>query len=167
MPDILHSFMLSVGGVILILVDLMFVPGGFLIAAGALCMLWAVWLTHQTTGPWAGLFHLFLTLAITPRLVSFGLKRCALKKEMRPEDGYVAVPNLRNWVGAEGVAVSPLRPVGSVLLSLNGRKETLEASAEGAQFLETGTPVRVIRQEGSGLVVTRQEMPATSSQIHP
>lgn len=155
MPDILEAWLLTLGGVLLILVDLMFIPGGIILAAGAGCMLWAVWMAHEAAGIWAAAAHLAVSLAISPKLVSFGLRRGALRNEMRPEDGYVAVPDLTPWVGAEGVAASALRPVGIVHLSRGGRQEKIEAIAEGGQYIDSGTPVCVLRQEGSSLVVRR------------
>ncbi len=81
-------------------------------------------------------------------------QRIVLRERQAPEQGYTAPSDLQRWVGRTGRALTPLRPGGAI--EVDG--ERLDASTEG-EFLEPGTPVRVVRAEGLRIVVRRLQEP--------
>ena len=70
-----------------------------------------------------------------------------LKSNMDAEEGYVS--HLSNWdlKGAEGVASTPLRPSGKIVID----DRFYEAAGENGQFIEKGDRVMVVRDEGGVL----------------
>ncbi len=54
--------------------------------------------------------------------------------------------------GAEGVALSPLRPSGKIAI----KEEIYDAISEGS-FIEKGDPIAIVRQEGSKLIVRQRK----------
>lgn len=81
-------------------------------------------------------------------------QRIVLRERLTSEQGYTAPADLQRWVGRTGRALTPLRPGG--VIEVDG--ERLDASTEG-EYLEPGTPVRVVRAEGLRIVVRRLEEP--------
>lgn len=84
-----------------------------------------------------------------------GLSRLTLQPHVAPAGGTMAVAdvgNLPGWqraeVGVIGVAASPLRPSGKVQID----NFTVDVVTEG-DFVDSGTPVRVIAKQGSRVVV--------------
>ncbi|MFA7636042.1 MAG: NfeD family protein, partial [Bacillota bacterium] len=65
-----------------------------------------------------------------------------------PEEGYVAVKTYESLANAEGVVLTPLKPVGVV--DFDGRR--VEAISEGL-FVMRGARVRVIHIEGNKVFV--------------
>ena len=59
---------------------------------------------------------------------------------------------LAQLIGQTGTAATPLRPSGTMLVA--GRRVD---AITGGEFLERGTPVRIVRTEGSGVIVHRQD----------
>jgi membrane-bound ClpP family serine protease len=156
------SFLLTLLGFVLILIDLIFLPGLVLVAVGSGIILYAVSLTFAEFGPvWATL-HLFACLALVPRLVKGSLRRVALKKELRAEEGYVGVADHSHLLGMKGMAFSDLRPAGSVQVELEGRHHLLDCIAEGG-FIAKGEAVTILEQRGPSLVVAPWTAQETSS----
>lgn len=62
--------------------------------------------------------------------------------------GSAADPALKELSGCSGVAITPLRPAGAVEIA----GKPIDVVSDG-QYVETGTAVRVIRVEGSRVVV--------------
>ena len=79
--------------------------------------------------------------------------RIVLRHEERVDKGYLAVERLAGVDGAEGVAVTALKPVGTV--DFDGRR--VQAISEGG-FILAGTRVRVVRVEGSNVFVRVTEL---------
>jgi membrane-bound serine protease (ClpP class) len=76
-----------------------------------------------------------------------------LKASTSTSDGYVsASPTINTLLGKRGVALTDLRPSGAALI--DGKRT--DVLTEGS-FIKRGTAVRVIRVEGSGVVVTEDE----------
>lgn len=144
---------LTIFGVILIVVDLLFIPGGLLVALGAMAILYGVYVNYNEFGLVPAFIHLLVCLAMVPKLVTWSLARVSLKKELTSEEGYVA--NSRaSFIGSEAVAASDLRPSGSVMLLQNGEELHLDCIAEGG-FIEKGQAVVISAERGPSLVVRR------------
>jgi membrane-bound serine protease (ClpP class) len=58
--------------------------------------------------------------------------------------------DLAHLIGQTGTAATPLRPSGTILVA-GHRVDAITAG----EFLEPGTPVRIVRAEGSGVIVRR------------
>ena len=68
-------------------------------------------------------------------------------KSIRPDTS-------RSAEAGSGTAVTPLRPSGTILVA--GRRVD---AITGGEFVEKGTPVRIVRIEGSGVVVHQEPRP--------
>ncbi len=75
-------------------------------------------------------------------------KNLRLDMEQRTEEGYIHMVSDLSLVGAEGVAMTMLRPAGTI--ELNGRR--IDAVANGT-FIEQGQQVRVLEVHGNRVVV--------------
>lgn len=71
-----------------------------------------------------------------------------LKQSMRATEGYLSAPQRRDLVGRQGLASTDLRPAGTA--SFDG--ERLDVVTEG-EFLQAGTPIKVIQSDGYRHVV--------------
>ncbi|NLI12411.1 MAG: hypothetical protein GX425_07260, partial [Peptococcaceae bacterium] len=75
--------------------------------------------------------------------------KLTLQNKQNSKDGYVApAPELSLYAGKEGVALTPLRPAGSA--EVEGHR--LDVVTEG-EFIRTGQRVKVIKVEGTRVVV--------------
>lgn len=75
--------------------------------------------------------------------------KLTLQNKQDSKEGYVApAPELSLFTGKEGVALTPLRPAGSA--DIEGRR--LDVVTEG-EFISTGKRVKVIKVEGTRVVV--------------
>ncbi len=146
--------LLTIIGFLLIIFDLMFIPGGFLIAAGSGMILYAVYLNYDAYNAWTALIHLLVCLAVMPKLVTTSLNRVALKGEMRAEDGYVGVDDYSVHIGKQGVARSDLRPSGTIILDGESIPQMLDCIAEGG-YIEKGERIEVFEVRGPSLVVRK------------
>jgi len=97
---------------------------------------------------------LFLSVLLTIIMLKvFGkrmniFKKLILTDSTNTESGYVSNVNRLELIGREGITVTPLRPSGTVKLD----DERLDVVAEGS-FIENNTKVKVVKVEGSRIVV--------------
>jgi len=101
-----------------------------------------------------------LVLAVVATIIIFivGLRmmsrynmwyKLTLQNKQHKNEGYVApAPELSLFAGKEGIALTPLRPAGSA--EIDGHR--LDVVTEG-EFIHTGTQVKVIKVEGTRIVV--------------
>jgi membrane-bound serine protease (ClpP class) len=90
---------------------------------------------------WALLRHL-------PRSRILARRGILLPKEVSREEGYVSAALRADLVGQEGVAITDLRPSGVGLFG----EERLDVVSE-SEWIEEGTPIKVVSSEGYRLVV--------------
>ena len=135
-----------------------FVPSGGLISIFALaCLVGGVliFFQHSTIAGWIGLI---IALIMIPSVLVFAYKifpktrfgRNVLLAPPERQQGD-AIPdssNLRRMLGAEGIVLTPLRPVG--MCDFSGQK--LECVAESG-YVDKGKRVRVIDVESTQLTV--------------
>ena len=80
------------------------------------------------------------------------LDKLMVKKELTTEDGYVSRnPNLAKFVGAEGKALTVLRPAGTMMTADGDR---LDVVTKG-DFIEQGELIKVVGIEGTWLIVQK------------
>lgn len=75
-------------------------------------------------------------------------KRIILTDSTSTDKGYVSNKNRLELIGVEGIALTPLRPSGTILVE----DERIDVVSEGA-FISKDTRVRIIKTEGSRIVV--------------
>lgn len=71
-----------------------------------------------------------------------------LRDQQRNVEGYTASKDLTHWLYKEGVAITPLRPSGTSQIG----EELVDVVTEGS-FIEMGRKVKVVRVEGTRVVV--------------
>lgn len=143
-------------GVALLIVELVAIPGfGIAGVPGLIAVFASLYLSFRDVRSAAyvvggSIAMTALVTALTFRYVqrSRTWQRIVLKVRQAREEGYTAPADLQRWVGRTGRTVTPMRPTG--VIEVDG--ERLDASTEG-EFLEPGTPVRVVRAEGLRIVV--------------
>ena len=169
-----EMILLSVG-IILIMVEMFVIPGfGIAGIAGALAVLAAFFLSmvgHMATGAdyaqalgvlsvsglviivagWALLRHL-------PRSRGFTRSGLMLGDATTRETGYLSSEIRTELIGSVGVALTDLRPAGA------GRfgKERIDVVSD-SNWIESGTPIRVVRSDGYRHVVE----PAEQTRVVP
>jgi membrane-bound serine protease (ClpP class) len=86
------------------------------------------------------------------KMVAF--QKVILTDSMKTEAGYVSNRNRIELVGKEGISTTPLRPSGTI--SIEG--EYIDVVTEGS-YLPEGAHVKVVKTEGSRVVVRKLEEP--------
>jgi membrane-bound serine protease (ClpP class) len=169
MPDLLLTLpgwvplAVLVGGVVMLLFEAFVVPGfgitGVLgiaaVIAGALLGFVGA---APTTGDLMGFLNVILASAAVVGALGWYVyrrlpaerrgQRVLLDTEMTRERGYLSAPRNEALVGAEGVALTDLRPAGT------GRfgDDNVDVVSEGP-WITAGTPIRIVQVEGYRHVV--------------
>ncbi len=78
------------------------------------------------------------------------IKSVVLNTEQKNEEGYVSGKDYEKYLGMKGIAVTPLRSSGTVLI--DGKR--IDAVSE-AEFIDKDTEVEVIKITGNRIVVKR------------
>lgn len=147
------SLALALIGVVLLVIEA-FVPGfGVFGVSGAIAMAASIFLAAPTTDlalmylMWAALAFMVALFVIVRAVSRRGLgKALTLEKDAK---GWVSPrADLAEMVGQEGKALTVLRPAGTAQFGA----EKVDVVTEG-EFVVAGTPVRVIRVEGTRVVV--------------
>lgn len=149
------AILLFIGGMVLILSEF-FLPGGVAGSLGLLLLLgsgaigvyyYPDYAFFIILGEAVGAIACIITGLLLLAKTRAG-KNLRLDAEQRVEDGYSNMASEMSLIGAEGVAMTMLRPSGTI--ELNGRR--IDAVANGT-FVEPGQPVRVIEVHGNRVVV--------------
>ena len=161
------AYALILVGVLAILIE-MVVPAFGMIAAlgGGGSIIAAVAMTYAQRGPVDGTIVLFSAMMIVPLALwaAFRLfpaspigKLLINRSSQTADRGYTSYTeqNYADLMGAEGVTTSDLRPVGVAII--NAKKYSVVSASE---YIGKDTRVRVIRVEGSRIVVRRVLEPA-------
>jgi membrane-bound serine protease (ClpP class) len=160
--------LLFVSGVVLVLVEVFFVPGLgvpgvlgliFVIAALVLALIGVPLDVSFETGVLAdamtrvllSLLGAFVLALVFMRLLSKTAMGRALVLE-DAETGFLSAPSASDLVGQTGEALTDLRPAGKVVID----GERHEATSE-REFIARGSRVRVIGKDGPALVVRPEE----------
>ena len=153
--------LLFVVGFIALFLEL-FVPAiGLIGGAGIVCMIVGTVLGYRNYGTTVGSLFLTGTLIGTPAMIVIGLKvfpktfvgkKLILSFSQQRETGFTSYTSERyvGLEGEEGEALTMLRPSGMV--TINGHRYSVVTSGE---LIEKGTRIRVVRVEGSRVVVRR------------
>ncbi|MFD2213907.1 NfeD family protein [Metabacillus endolithicus] len=151
----MESIILFILGIIFIIAEF-FVPGGILGIVGFVSIITSLYVAsgdfvHMTISLLIS-FAVSITASILLVKV-FGkrmniFKKLILRDSTNTESGYVSNVSRAELVGAEGVALTTLRPSGTAIIS----DERLDVVTEGG-FITKGNKVKVVKVEGSRIVV--------------
>ena len=154
------ALILFIVGLVLLTIEL-FVPGfGIFGVLGIVCLILCIVFQAKTLTQ--GLLMLLIIGAIITLfalLFARSLKKgwlyrssVVLKSSENSEDGFVAGSDYSHLVGRHGISITTLRPAGAA--EFDGKKADVLTDGE---FLPTGTPVVVVRVEGSRIFVKMAE----------
>lgn len=157
------SFALIVIGLIAIFAELLIPAFGLIGLAGLGSVVAAVVFAYNDHGDVMGTVVLAAALVATPLALFLGLKffprtfigkRLILSSSFDRDSGYASYTSAtyEGLVGKTGRAKTTLRPSG--VAEIDGRKQSVVTAGE---FIEQDAPVRVVRVEGSRVVVRRGE----------
>ncbi len=142
--------LLYLGGAALLMCELV-MPSMLMGLVGIAAMATAIVHAYKTEGFLFGTGLALVAVVGAPLALYHGLKRLQLKKSLENKEGCVsAAEDLSSLVNEEGVALTPLRPSGTVRCA--GRR--LDVVTEG-DMIESGARVRVIKVEGAKIVVKK------------
>ena len=150
---------LGAAGVLLLFLE-MFLPGMIAGIIGGILLFAAVVMAYSEIGIEAGNIALLAATATTACLwwwwaAKFQHTRFGRSMTLSTTGtGTAQAEGLAQWIGQTGTAVTPLRPSGTILIE--GKRVDAITSGE---FLEQGTPVQIIRAEGSGVIVRLHSQP--------
>jgi membrane-bound serine protease (ClpP class) len=155
--------LLFVVGFIALFLELVVPAAGMIGGAGIVCMIIGTVLGYRNFGSTVGTLFLTGTLIGTPAMIVIGLKlfpktfvgkKLILSFSQGRDEGFTSYTSERyeNLEGAEGDAATMLRPSGMVLI--DGKKYSVVTAGE---LVERGERVRVVKVEGSRVVVRRVE----------
>ncbi|MCJ7841838.1 nodulation protein NfeD [Lederbergia sp. NSJ-179] len=152
-----ESMILFVLGLILIVAEF-FLPGGIAGLLGAVAIIGSIIMAGQNTAYMAISVIIALFLAVVAIIIMikvFGkrmkfFKKLILTDSTNTESGYVSNVNRLDLIGREGIALTDLRPSGTVVVD----DERLDVVAESS-YIEAKTKVKIIKAEGSRIVVRK------------
>ncbi|WP_347862723.1 nodulation protein NfeD [Salimicrobium sp. PL1-032A] len=155
----LEAILLLVIGVGLIVAEF-FLPGGIAGAAGAVAIVASLLMSGQDVGYMAFSIGIALLVTIVASVLLFKFvgfqngffKKIILSDATNTSQGYVSSESRLDLIGKEGKSVTPLRPSGSGLFG----EEKLDIVTEGS-FIQPEEPVKVVKVEGSRIVVRKIE----------
>ncbi|HUS57633.1 MAG TPA: NfeD family protein [Planctomycetota bacterium] len=154
------SILLVFLGFLAIFIELFIPAGGLVGAAGVAGMVVGIVFAFKTNSL-AGALLLVLAAAGTPALIALGFKvfprtyagkRLILKKTLQSGS---ASDRFESLMGKEGVALSALRPSGTIRVG----NEKVSVVTEGG-MIEAGTTVKVVAVEGARIVVRQAAAPS-------
>jgi len=141
-------------GYLLLLAEL-FLPGGVVGIFGLVAVLYGCYLAFGLGAIWGSASVVF-SVVLTGLGVNFFFRSKAGKRlvlnDPGPQTWKAQQDGLEDLVGSEGIAASDLRPAG--IAQIGDHRIDVVADSE---FLEQGTPVRVVEVEGNRVVVEATE----------
>ena len=157
---------LGTTGVALLFLE-MFLPGAIAGIVGGILLIAAVFTAYSDIGIEAGNITLAAATAITAALwwwwaTKFQHTGFGRRMTLTAADVGTSQPEgLAQLAGQTGTAITPLRPSGTILVA--GKRVD---AITGGEFIESGTCVRIVRAEGSAVIVhrmTRSDSPSVPS----
>jgi membrane-bound serine protease (ClpP class) len=154
---------LATAGVVLLFLE-MFLPGIVAGIIGGILLIASIVTAYQQIGPEAGNLTLVAATAFTTALwwwwaTKFQRTRFGRRMMLTATStGTSQAGGLALLIGQTGTAITALRPSGTILVS--GQRVD---AITGGDFIEPGTPVRIIRAEGSCVIVHRHSQPDSPS----
>ncbi|MBT2729087.1 nodulation efficiency protein NfeD [Bacillus sp. ISL-75] len=153
------TLLLFVAGLLLIFLEF-FLPGAISGTLGVAALILSLFLAGADTIQIGVsiLIAIFLSVLVFFMMIKIFDKKLVLFNKMvlfdsaRKEDGYVSNINRTDLLGMEGIALTILRPAGTVIIN----NERIDAVTEGG-FIDQNAIVKVIKVEGARIVVRELE----------
>ncbi|MEY2192518.1 NfeD family protein [Neobacillus sp. BF23-41] len=153
------TLLLFVAGLLLIFLEF-FLPGAISGTLGVAALILSLFLAGADSIQIGVsiLIAIFLSVLVFFMMIKIFDKKLVLFNKMvlfdsaRKEDGYVSNINRTDLLGMEGIALTILRPAGTVIIN----NERIDAVTEGG-FIEQNAIVKVIKVEGARIVVRELE----------
>jgi len=158
-PMISTVIALATAGVALLFLE-MFLPGIIAGVIGGILLIASIFTAYEYIGPAAGTVTLIAATAVTAGLwwwwaTKFQHTRFGRRMTLAATStGTSQADGIAQWIGKTGTAVTALRPSGTIVVA--GQRVD---AITGGDFIEAGTPVLIVRTEGSSVVVHRQQQP--------
>ena len=159
------EIILFIAGVILLAVEIFVIPGfGFTGISGIILIVASIFLTLTGAMPYfdfdfiggaiiqlaialiGSLILIFLLAKFLPKSSAFS--KLVLSEAETSDKGFVSYPSEKKLIGAEGIALTTLRPAGSA--QINGKRVDVVTDWD---YIEKGKKIRVLRVEGIKVVV--------------
>lgn len=143
-----------------------FVPGGILGLFGGIALLGAIVIGYQAFGPQGGtlaaiLILVFLAVSIVAWMIL--IPRSRLGRVLTLSDStrdYKGIsPKLKEYVGQEGIAITPLSPSGVIKIG----DQRIDVVAEG-KWIDKGSRVRIVSVTGNHVTARKLEEPPQKSE---
>lgn len=142
-------------GVVCIVLEF-FVPGGILGIIGTGGVVGSLFMSTDDVGHMTMSLLIAIIVAIIGSVILFKtigfdkgfLRNIVLSDSTSSEKGYLSSNTRNELIGNIGEAVTPLRPAGTGVFN----DERIDIVTEGS-FINTGTPVKIVKVEGSRVIV--------------
>lgn len=159
------SFLESIGTIqavlfiigLLLLIFEAFTPGfGIAGGSGLVLIIVGIFLTGQKPVDYLIMFLILIVIVVILLLIILHsakkgkLKKIVLRSATSEQDGYRSTTDYSQLIGAEGIAITVLRPSGTG--DFGGQR--LDVVTEG-EFLEKEAKIKIVRTEGRRIVVER------------
>lgn len=152
---------LAAAGVLAVIIELFVPAAGIIGFAGLGAIIASVVIVFQRLGTLIGSIYLAVVLVLVPVVIILYFKffprslvgRWLISQDRQAvEKGYTSftLEKYSDLAGKQGTSLTVLRPVGMVLIE--GKKFS---AVTGGEFIEKNQPIRVIKVEGSRIVVRR------------
>lgn len=148
----------QLAGAVVLMAEVLLPSGGVLSIIAAGLFVYSIYLAFTSISFDAGVMLIMADIVILPILAIIGLKALgrsplALRSSLQKSDGVVSYDEkLSDLVGKEGVAVTNLRPSGTVRIE----NRRIDVVTRG-DFIEKGAAVEVVKVEGSRVVVKQKQ----------
>jgi membrane-bound ClpP family serine protease len=149
------TLLLFVAGLLLIFLEF-FLPGAISGTLGVAALIFSLFLAGENgiqmgvsilIAIFCSVLVFFIMIKIfNKKLVLFN--KMVLSESAKKEDGYVSNVNRTDLLGKEGIALTILRPAGTVIIN----NERVDVVSEGG-FIDQNAVVKVIKVEGARIVV--------------
>jgi membrane-bound serine protease (ClpP class) len=150
---------LAVAGVLAIILEAFVPAAGIIGIAGIGSIVAGIVIAYQRLGNLVGSIYLAVVLVLVPVFIVLYFRffprspvgRWLISQDRQePEKGYSSftAEKYADLIGKEGVSLTILRPAGMV--RIDGQKYS---AVTGGEFIEKDKPVRVVKVEGSRVVV--------------
>lgn len=158
MKQLVLPFILQFVGISIVILEMIVPSGGILALLSIGIIGYSLYLVFTTVSTSIGITFVAVDAVLIPLALLVGLKLlakspAALKTSLSKESGVQSQsPELDKFMGAEGVAISDLRPSGTALL-LDCRVDVVSRG----EYIEKSSPIIVRAITGNQIIVSKKE----------
>lgn len=151
-PEILKIVLFVGVGIVLIVVEILFVPGTTFVGVIGFCLMaWGIWQSSQLYGVFTGAMVGLASLIVLVCTFYLGYKKGVWKNFALRQNNDVQIHlnlNKKVYVGQLGHSISALRPTGTA----HFEQHKVEVQTFG-EFLESNMPIKIIEIKGNEIFV--------------